>query len=54
MDRELRALIKAGSDLGCPNLLVITERREGEEVITWDGKSATVTFVPLWKWLRDK
>jgi hypothetical protein len=53
-DREMRALVKAGAELGCTNLLVITERKEADEVVEWAGKSATVRFIPLWKWLLDK
>ena len=41
--RELKALFKAGRELNCSNLLVLTWDYEGEE----DG----IKFVPLWKWL---
>ena len=50
-DREIRALIKAGRDLRCKNMLVITEGKEGEEKLSWFGIKAEVRFMPLWKWL---
>ena len=45
--RELRALFKASKELKCRNLLIITEDKEGEEMI--NGKK--VDYIPLWKWL---
>ncbi len=41
--REIKALIKAGEELRCDDLLVIT----------WDYESddGTIRFLPLWKWL---
>jgi len=45
--RELRALLKAGKELRCSNLMVITEDYEAEEKI----KNKKVKFIPLWKWL---
>jgi len=45
--REIRGLLKAGKELKCKNLLVITWDYEGEEA--WDGRK--IRFVPLWKWL---
>ncbi|MCZ7385423.1 MAG: ATP-binding protein [Candidatus Methanoperedens sp.] len=50
-DREVRALLKAGKELGCKNLLVITEGYEGEEELNWFGIREKVRFMPLWKWL---
>lgn len=46
-ERELKALIKASTELKCKNLLVITWDFEGEEKI----KSRKIIFKPLWKWL---
>ena len=46
-ERELKALVKAGTELKCGNLLVITEDAEGEE--KFKGKKIRMT--PLWKWL---
>lgn len=45
--RETKALIRAGEELKCSNLLIITWDEEGEE--KFDRK--TVKTVPLWKWL---
>ncbi len=45
--RELNALINAGKELKCDDLLVITWDYEGEE------KSEGIKFVPLWKWLLE-
>lgn len=50
-DRETRALLKAGKELGCKNLLILTEDYENEEEIGWFGIEEKVMFVPLWKWL---
>ena len=48
--REIRALIKASKELKCKNLLVITEEKEGEEIV---GKNK-VNYIPLWKWLLSQ
>ncbi len=49
-DRELKALVKASTELKCKNLLVITWDYEGEE----EFKGREIRFIPLWKWLlRD-
>jgi len=45
--REVRSLLKAGEELRCKDLLVITWDYEGEEKIG----NQKITFVPLWKWL---
>ncbi|RLJ02991.1 MAG: hypothetical protein DRP11_02015 [Candidatus Aenigmatarchaeota archaeon] len=45
--REIKALIKAGEELRCRNLSVITWEDEGEEMV--NGK--VIRFIPLWKWL---
>ena len=50
-NREIRALIKAGKELKCNNLLIITEDKEGEEKAKWFGDKATIRFVPLWRWI---
>lgn len=46
-ERECGALIEAGKDLNCSNLLIITWDKEVEEIIY--GKK--IKFIPLWKWL---
>lgn len=53
-NREIRALMKAGKELRCKNLLVITDDKEGEEKIEWFGDTALVRFMPLWKWLTEQ
>jgi predicted AAA+ superfamily ATPase len=53
-DREMRALVKAGNELGCTDLQIITERKEAIEIVEWAGIKANVKFVPLWKWLSTK
>jgi len=45
--REIESLIRAGRELKCNNLLVITQDFEGEEKI----KNKKINFIPLWKWL---
>lgn len=45
--RELRALVKAGKELKCKNMLVVTGDYEGEE----KSGGAKIRFMPLWKWL---
>lgn len=42
-ERELKSLLKAGKELKCKNLLVITWDYEAEE--------DQIKFIPLWKWL---
>jgi hypothetical protein len=49
--REIRSLLKASMELGCRNLLVLTDSTEGEEEASWYGAQGTVRYVPLWKWL---
>ena len=53
-NREVRALIKAGNELKCKNLLVITSDKEGEEELEWFGIKAKIRYTPLWKWLLEK
>jgi len=50
-NREIRALIKAGKEVHCSRLLMITEDMEGSEETEWFGEKATIHYVPLWKWL---
>jgi len=49
-ERETRALIKAGKELKCGRLTVITWDYAGEEKI----KSKRIKFIPLWKWLLEE
>ncbi|MGC9059750.1 MAG: ATP-binding protein [Thermoplasmata archaeon] len=45
--REVKSLIKAGKELKCRNLHIITWDYEATETI--EGK--TIVYTPLWKWL---
>ncbi len=45
--REVRALVKAGKELKCRNMLVVTGDYEGEE----KSDGVKIRFMPLWKWL---
>ena len=49
--REIRALLKAGEELRCKNLVIITSDKEEEENVEWFGIKGKIKFVPLWKWL---
>ena len=49
--REIRALLKAGEELKCKNLVIITSDKVGEENVEWFGIKGKIKFVPLWKWL---
>lgn len=53
-NREIRALIKAGKELRCKNLFLITEDEEGKETAEWFGEKAIIQFIPLWKWLLEQ
>jgi len=46
-ERELKALVKAGKELKCRNLKVITWDYEGRE----EFKGKEIRFIPLWRWL---
>jgi len=50
-EREIRALLKAGKEFKCDNLIIINSEKEGSEDFEWFGMKGTVTFIPLWKWL---
>ncbi len=48
--REVSALVEAGQELNCNNLILITW--DNEDTKTVEGKE--IKFVPLWKWLLEK
>lgn len=50
-EREMKALLKAGRDLHCDRLLLLTRDEEGEEEFTWFGMQGVIRLIPLWKWL---
>ncbi|HJX50172.1 MAG TPA: ATP-binding protein, partial [Candidatus Nanoarchaeia archaeon] len=51
--REIRALLKAGEELKCTNLIVINSDKEGEEDAEWFGIKGKIKFIPLWRWLLN-
>jgi hypothetical protein len=52
-DREVRALLKAGKELKCSKLTVLTLREDKEERREWFGIKGTITYKPLGRWLLD-
>ncbi len=52
-EREIRALLRAGKELSCKNLAVITHEYESEEKASWFGAEGTIRYVPLLKWLLE-
>lgn len=50
-EREKRAILKAGQELRCRNLLIINENYEAEEIFEWFGVKRKIKYIPLWKWL---
>lgn len=52
-EREVRALLKASSELRCKELVVLTDAEEREEEAAWFGHRGRVRYVPLWKWLTE-
>jgi hypothetical protein len=51
--REARPLLKAARELGCADLLVLTDSDEGEERASWFGMDGIVRFLPLWRWFLE-
>jgi predicted AAA+ superfamily ATPase len=49
--REIRALLKAGSELKCKKLIIITEDYQGTEEAEWFGNKGKIEYIPIWKWL---
>ncbi|MFA4647582.1 hypothetical protein P8X24_10115 [Pyrococcus kukulkanii] len=49
-EREVSALIKAGKNLGCRNLTIVTLDEEGEIKVG----SFVVNIIPLWKFLLTR
>ena len=49
--REIRALLQAGSDLSCDRLQVLTADADSEEEVKWFGKRGRIRLLPLWRWL---
>ncbi len=53
-NREVRALLKAGKELGCKRLTIITENYESHQNIKWFDMKGVINFIPLWKWLLER
>lgn len=51
LNREVRALLKAGSELNCANLTILTAGDAKEEEAEWFGTKGTIRHVPLAEWL---
>jgi predicted AAA+ superfamily ATPase len=49
--REERAILNAGKELECKNLLIITSDYEAEGEAEWFGIKGKIRYIPLWKWL---
>ena len=49
--REIRALLKAGKELKCKNLIIINSEKDEEKETEWFGIKAKIKIIPLWKWL---
>jgi predicted AAA+ superfamily ATPase len=52
-EREIRALLKAGKELNCSKLTILTLREDKEEQQEWFGIKGTITYTPLEKWLQN-
>ncbi len=52
-DREVRALLKAGRDLSCRSLIILTGREEETIEAEWFGIKGTIRLIPLWKWFES-
>jgi predicted AAA+ superfamily ATPase len=51
--REMKALMKAGRDLQCDRLILLTRDEESQEPMEWFGIEGVIQLVPLWKWLLN-
>jgi len=49
-DREIKALVKAGKEFKCNNLLVLTNSLEKQEI----SKGKKIIIKPVWKWLLKR
>jgi predicted AAA+ superfamily ATPase len=53
-EREVRALLKAGKELHCKKLTMLTMKEDKKESEDWFGITGTVVYKPLWKWLLEE
>jgi len=52
--RKVRGLIKAGHELRCDDLLLLSSDERGESRETWQGRSAIIRREPVCQWLLDQ
>jgi uncharacterized protein len=50
LSREIRSLLKAGAELQCNHLTIITLETEKTETHSWFGVKGEIEFIPFWKW----
>ena len=50
-EREIKSLAKAGNELHCDDLLVITADEEESQTVRRNGAETTICLLPLWRWL---
>jgi predicted AAA+ superfamily ATPase len=51
--REFRALLKAGVELRCDDLLCLSRAAPREEEFAWNGRTARIRVVPIEQWLLE-
>lgn len=52
--REFRALVKAGAELRCEDLLCLTRGEAGEEDLRWNGLSGRIRVASIEPWLAEQ
>ena len=52
-EREIRGLLKASRELGCGNLLLLTESEGRRQSESWHGMSGMVERMPISEWLLE-
>ena len=53
-EREIRALLRAGDDLSCDRLLLLTADTDSEEDVEWYGRKGRIRLLPVWRWLSGE
>ena len=53
-EREIRALLRAGDDLSCDRLLLLTADTDSEEEVEWYGRKGRIRLLPVWRWLSGE
>jgi predicted AAA+ superfamily ATPase len=52
--REFRALVKAGAELRCDDLLCLSRGAASDEDFTWNGRTARIRVAPIEQWLAQE